>query len=220
MNSTQTTAQKQTLATVHYDRSSKQYIVRNGHELARFPAGAENKVKAQWLAISHDNGQVYEVARQMVEAGHDEQRVIRAARLLIEGKLLEHHQDGDYSWALVQASEGNRSPITGDTLYYVTHNIIWKCDCQDWVNQRDAGNRQPRCKHCYSVMLLEKMTNQAQAETETAALRQAEEHQDRARALRQTCPTCGGSGQVIGINTWTGFIGRQRCPDCSLEMAF
>lgn len=144
------------LCKVYFDRSARQYIVRNGREIARFPQGPENKVKAQWLAIEHDSADVYAIARELLAGGVDEGRLIRAARLVIEGKITNSEFDGDYVRARVEASDGNRSPVTGWPYYQVTHNLTWTCDCYDYINRADAFDRRP-CKHILATQIAQRL---------------------------------------------------------------
>lgn len=110
-------AQNNPLCKITYDRSAREYIVRNGREIARFPSGPKNKTRAQWAAIEHDSPAAAKIARDLVAAGADEVRAIKAARLYIEGKV-------DLAAQTVASSDGER-------VY-----SCWShhCDCDDFDN--------------------------------------------------------------------------------------
>lgn len=151
----QTVAQTPILCKVTFDRSSREYIVRNGCEIARFPQGEENKVKAQWLAVEHDHPGVARFARALYAGGLDEARAIKAARIVIEGKVtIEKHDGGSYTRARVEASDGQRSPSTGCPFYQVVHNLTWTCDCADYEFARDGGDKKHVCKHIAAVQIV------------------------------------------------------------------
>lgn len=142
---------------VFFDRPARQYMVRNGCEVARFPMGQENKVKAQWTAIEHDRPDVYAIVRELAsEPGADESRVIRAARLVIEGRVIESNFDSGLVRARVMASKGDHSPVTGWPHYQVTHNLVWSCDCTDYHHRTEASDRRP-CQHIYTMMITERL---------------------------------------------------------------
>jgi hypothetical protein len=171
------------LCKVFFDRSAGEYIVRNGREIARFPQGSENKVKAQWTAVEHDAPDVARVARKMLADGlADEGRLVRAARIVIEGKITEHYQDCGYTQAEVLASDGNRSPVTGWPHYQVYHNLTWVCDCQDYCNHQAAGS-QHKCKHVLAVMIHQAIEAERREFEAAAARKQADRIERRRRAL-------------------------------------
>jgi len=168
------------LSTVAFCRKTRQYIVKNGRVIGAFPAGPENKVKAQWLAIAHDAPAVADIARSLMsEYSHIEgieARIIHAARLVIEGRITEFESDGYYVRAIVQASEGNRSPVTGWPFYQVHYNLVWTCDCPD----RHFNHAEP-CAHPLAVEIHRRL----EAERSEVAARKLQDWTD-AAAARQT----------------------------------
>lgn len=167
-------AQNQELCKVFFDRSAKQYIVRNGQLVGTFPAGKENKVKAQWLAVEYDAPELATIARELLAEGFaDEGRIIRAARLLIEGKLEINQKDGDYLRATAPASGDNRSPITGLDHYQVYHNLTWQCDCFDYERCWE-DNHQHKCKHIIAAEIARRKI----ANVSEAAQRKAQDWAD------------------------------------------
>lgn len=208
------------LATVTYDRSARQYVVANGREIGRFPAGKENRTRAEWRALSYNDGQLYQAAQAMLVAGHDEGRLLRAAALILDGRVIDRYQEGSYSRATIQAGDGNRSVVTGQDIYHVTRNIIWSCTCEDYQGRRDAGERTPLCKHALAVMLLERQAGEDEAEWRQAQVRELEHLQERRagqlQAAADSCPKCSGRGITTGINTWTGWVGPLKC-DCQID---
>jgi hypothetical protein len=207
-------------AAVSYDRSARQYIVANGREIGRFPAGRTNRVRAEWLALSYNDGRLYEAARSLVTAGHDEGRTLRAAELILAGRVIEREKKGSYSRAVILAVAGNYSPETGAGRYYVYFNIIWQCDCQDWLDRRESGERQPICKHNIAVMLLERLAGEDERELDAIALREwehlAERNAARLAELRAECDQCHGKGTVTGVDTWTGIPRTMKCA-CQID---
>lgn len=210
----------QPAAGVSYDRSARQYIVANGREIGRFPAGAENKTRAEWLALSYNDGRIYEAAQAMLVAGHDEKRTLRAAQIAFEGKVTERYHEGNYSRALVLGSEGNSSPVTGQGFYHVYHNIVWTCDCEDWEGRRESGERGHFCKHILAVMLLERLEGENEAGQVAIITRQVEHLQERQAArlasLAESCPQCQGRGTVNAVDTWTGRVNLMKC-SCQID---
>lgn len=175
-----TVSQTPNLCQVFYEHKDKQYIVRNGHEIARFPAGKENKIKAQWTAIAHDSPALADIAHEMHAEGlADEGRIIRAARLLLEGKIAAHKHDGDFTRATVQASGPNRSPVTGLPNYQVIFNLKWSCDCYDYQRHADDGELQHRCKHSLAVEMAQRLAAREQADFEAAGQREAADKSER-----------------------------------------
>lgn len=160
----QTVAQTPILCKVTFDRSSREYIVRNGCEIARFPQGEENKVKAQWLAVEHDHPGAARFARELHAGGLDEARALKAARIVIEGKVTVEKHDGDYTRARVEASDGQRSPSTGCPFYMVYHNLTWGCDCADYEFARDNGDKKHVCKHIAAVQIVTRLADEAATE--------------------------------------------------------
>jgi hypothetical protein len=207
-------------AAVTYNRSARQYIVANGREIGRFPSGAENKIRAEWLALSYNDGRLYEAAQALVIAGHCERRTLRAAQIAFEGKVTERYHEGSYSRALVLASQGNSSPVTGQGFYHVYHNIVWSCDCEDHEGRRDAGERQPICKHILAVMLLERLEGEDEASRDTIFTRQVEHLQEREAARLQAaaagCGQCHGRGTVYVADSWTGRVSLVKC-NCQID---
>jgi hypothetical protein len=189
-----TVPQSTPLCKVFYDRSARAYIVRNGHEIARFPSGKANKTRAQWVALEHDAQQVASIARDLVNAGHDEGRVIRAARLVIEGKITIDQHDADFTRAFCPASEGNASPVTGLPHYQIIHNLTWGCQCHDYINRREDGERKPICKHILAAMIATRLADDFNA----AAQRKLESDLDRAHALAD------GAGAIQRAYTYRG----------------
>lgn len=189
----ETIAPSPVLCKVFFDRSARQYIVRNGCEVARFPHGPENKVKAQWAAIDHDRPDVYAVARELLAGGGDEGRLIRAARLVTLGKVTESTFDHGLARAQVEASEGNRSPVTGWPHYLVTHNLVWSCDCHDYQSRSEASDRRP-CKHICAVMIVQQLMNR-----ESAQMSRADEP-DRATALPASVDERGSIEDMLGYD--------------------
>lgn len=207
-------------AAVTYNRSARQYIVANGKEIGRFPSGPENKTRAEWLALSYNDGRLYEAAQWMMVAGHDEKRTLRAAQIVFEGKVTERYHEGSYSRALVLASSGNSSPVTGQGFYHVYRNIMWTCDCEDWQGRRDSGERTPICKHCLAVMLLERLEGEDEAGREAMITRQVEHLQEREAARLQAaaagCERCHGRGTVYVADSWTGRVSLVKC-NCQID---
>lgn len=213
-------------AAVTYNRSARQYIVvsgaashrpqANGREIGRFPAGAENKIRAEWLALSYNDGRLYEAAQALVIAGHCERRTLKAAQIAFEGKVTERYHEGNYSRALVLASQGNSSPVTGQGFYHVYHNIVWSCDCEDHEGRRDAGETQVICKHCLAVMLIERLEGENTVgainwqATQTRKLEHLQERSKALAAVANDCNQCAGRGTIYGI-TEAGQVARMKC---------
>lgn len=182
------------LCKVFFDRSARQYIVRNGREVARFPQGPENKVKAQWAAIEHDSADVYAVARDLAGApGADEARIIRAARLVTLGKVIESNFDSGLARARVTASEGNYSPVTGWPHYQVTHNLVWSCDCANYQGRPEASDRRP-CKHIYAVIIVQRLMSRKSAQMSRS------DEPDRATALPASAFERGNIEDMLGYD--------------------
>jgi hypothetical protein len=207
-------------AAVSYDRSARVYRVANGRLIGEFPAGPENKVRAEWLALSYNDGRLYEAAQAMVVAGHDEKRTLRAAGLILEGRVIERYHEEGYTRATILASRGNRSPITGLENYQITHNLIWRCECEDYVARRDIGERHPLCKHILAVMLIERIEGEQGREQDQITRRQFEHQAERNSArlaeLRAECDQCHGRGTVTGVDTWTGRVVTMKC-SCQID---
>lgn len=147
-------AVNQQLCKVTYDRSAREYIVRNGREIARFPSGKTNKIKAQWCALDYDDATIAALARDLVAAGHDEKRAIRAARLVIEDKVHAGHVES-------QTHEG--------VVYSVSNRAFLgiHCECVDYENGREARFNERRnapptvdgqtgCKHALARLIVDK----------------------------------------------------------------
>lgn len=75
--------------------------------------------------------------------------ILTAAPVLCK-VTLEKNED-NFTRARVEASDGSRSPVTGFTHYRVMHNLIWSCDCSDYIIRRDSGERSPVCEHILAV---------------------------------------------------------------------
>lgn len=159
-----TVAQTPEIYKVRFNRSQRVYQVYNGRVVAEFPSGPANKLAAEWCAIAHSNLTLYNIARQMLDAGHDERRLVRAAWLVLEGKITHRNYDGDYTSARVTASDGNHSVTTGWPFYLVYHNLKWTCDCADYQINNTA-----RCKHSLAVDLANRLDDHQQEQRQVAA---------------------------------------------------
>src|SRR5262245_22601441 len=207
-------------AAVTYDRSARQYIVANGREIGRFPAGEGNRVKAEWLALSYNDGRLYSAAMAQIAAGHCEARTLRAAQLVLSDRVIEHYHEDNDSRALVAASQGNRSPVTGQDLYHVYHNLKWSCDCEDWQGRREAGEAAPICKHVLAVKLIEYLNGDDLADFEVYRRREEEALIERRQAqmkeARAACANCRGRGTAYRVDPWSGQVRLGRC-DCQID---
>ena len=176
-------AQNTPLCKVFYDRSAKQYHVRNGELIATFPSGKANKIKAQWLAIQHDNSDVYDAAQTQLAQYSDTKemvgRILRAARLVIEGKV----------------QPGRVESQTHDKRSYEVSQrelIGSMCGCQDWQDGREARfsdrgyaaptvNGETVCKHIIATRIAATVSSVQTQEIDVVAQRKADDWNDQLR---------------------------------------
>lgn len=165
------------LTKIYIDRDTDEIVVRNGREIARFGRSEENLVKAKWAAIEHDQPAAFAVAQAMLAQGRDEGRLIKACRLLARGLVTRFRRDAGFVEAIVTASAGHRSPVTGQPFYHVHNNLVWSCTCHD----HQFNGHGHRCKHTLAVEIAAKLATPLDpVAVAQATEREAQERTERA----------------------------------------
>ncbi len=146
---------------VKYNRSKKQYEIKANREvIATFPKGPENKYRALFAELAHINPQIYLVVKSMVNGDKtNNRRIVRGGQLVASDRIQSRLILDGFSQMVVRANEGNVSTITGLSLYTITHNLIYTCDCKN----------PQECSHIAGLKILEVL--QAQKAAAKAAVK-------------------------------------------------
>jgi len=182
------------LPTVRFCRRQRVYIVANGREIERFPAGPDNRIKAEWAAIAYASPLTHQAARALAGELASVQgaggRVLKAAWIAVKGDV----QGGTV-----------RSQSTPGKLYRVEERSLigLYCPCDDYQLGREArfyerphaaptAGGQTLCKHVLARLIVERAAELAKVgNSEVARL-------ERAQALPASVDRPGSIEDLLG----------------------